>query len=297
MTALPAQTEWLNGSRWSLVEIQSMDDTTYRPEADSMFTLEFQPQGLVTGQADCNRLTGNWVHAGKSRLRLSQLASTRALCPAQALADRFMRDLENTRSFVMQDGQLYLATFADGAILAFAPLPMPAPSPAFDCTRAQGQVENLLCEDTTLMAMDRYMDELYQGALANFAEDELPTLRAYQRGWISGRNDCWKDSDVRPCVMDAYRLRLSELEVKAGFLTVPAPVHYTCEDDSTITAYFYNDAIAPLAVLNMPQEQVFTWQQVAASGARYTGRNVEFRISGSAATLTTLDSATTCTVI
>lgn len=283
---LPASVQRLNGTQWQLVQIQSMDDSVYRPVQTGAYTLAFGPQGRFGGQADCNRIGGGWAHTDKSQLVFSQIISTRALCPPDSLGDRYTRDLDAVRSFVKQDGNLFLATMMDGAILEFSPLPL-TPSPAFNCAEADGTVETLVCNDAGLAELDLYLDELYQAGLVNFPEDELPTFRAMQRGWISGRNDCWKAGDMRACVVVEYLRRISDLEVKTGYLTVPAAINYACEGGTRIEAYFYRDAVMPLAVLNIDDEQVFAWQERAASGAHYVGGNTEFRIKGREVTLTT----------
>ena len=53
-------------------------------------------------------------------------------------------------------------------------------------------------------------------------------LRAYQRGWIGGRDDCWKAEDLRACVEDAYLLREAEL-VALWMLDAPTrTLFWTC---------------------------------------------------------------------
>jgi uncharacterized protein len=41
-------------------------------------------------------------------------------------------------------------------------------------------------------------------------------LKAHQRGWIKGRNECWKADDEKKCMADEYRLRIKELKEKYG---------------------------------------------------------------------------------
>lgn len=208
----------LNASHWSLVEIQSMDDSLYTPAVSSEYLISFSPQGNFTARLDCNQIRWDWTHTGRSQLQINPLISTRALCAPDSLYDRILSDLGYTRSFVLENNHLFLATLADGAILEFAPYnPVDFEiSPSFACDQAQGTVESMVCEDEELMKLDLYLDELFRAALKNFPEEELASLRAIQRGWISGRNDCWKDADIRPCVVDQYLTRLSELEVKSG---------------------------------------------------------------------------------
>ena len=48
--------------------------------------------------------------------------------------------------------------------------------------------------------------------LARTPAGQQASLKAEQRGWIKGRNDCWKTSDQRGCIKSAYEERISELE-------------------------------------------------------------------------------------
>jgi len=36
-------------------------------------------------------------------------------------------------------------------------------------------------------------------------------LKAEQRGWIKGRDDCWKSDEMRGCVKREYRYRIDAL--------------------------------------------------------------------------------------
>lgn len=111
----------LTGVLWELSKIQSMDDSTYVPRAPGLYTLEFHEDGSVAIHADCNRGRGNWTSENASGLNITQLATTRAMCMPRSLHDRFLSDLSYTRSFILDEGKLYLATMADGAILEFFP--------------------------------------------------------------------------------------------------------------------------------------------------------------------------------
>jgi len=113
------------GSAWRLVEILSMDDSVFRPEERSRYTLAFAADGSATLRADCNRGTGTWTSQGPNQLQFGPIASTRAMCPPGSLADRYLQQFEWIRSYVLKDGHLFLATMADGAIIEFEPLPAP----------------------------------------------------------------------------------------------------------------------------------------------------------------------------
>lgn len=86
--------------------------------------------------------------------------------------------------------------------------------PSFDCSKALGKVEKMICADPKLAALDRELAETHERAVEAAAEIHQRQLRASQRGWIKGRNDCWKamQVNVTDCVAASYRARIAELE-------------------------------------------------------------------------------------
>lgn len=111
----------LDGTKWRLVQIMSMDDSTDTPDDPRKYTLEFKGDGTAAIQADCNRGMGSWTSEGTSQLRFGPIASTRAMCPPGSLSEKYLAQFEWVRSYVMKEGHLYLATMADGSIIEFAP--------------------------------------------------------------------------------------------------------------------------------------------------------------------------------
>lgn len=264
------------GKTWSLVEIQSMDDSLYTPRPGHRYTLTFNADGQLAFQADCNPGFGTWEYTPPAGITIGPLAVTEMYCGDESIDNRFLTDLSYVRSYVMRDGDLYLATLADGAILKFEN----ANAPSFDCTRAEGNVQELICSDAELAGLDRRLDTLYRKALETFAQEEIPTLKAMQRGWIKGRDECWKSEDMGSCVRAEYERRITELEIKTGSTEVPAPAIYSCEDGRLLTAYFYNETLMPALVLGDGSEQHLLYQVVSASGARYQGGNTRFWSKG-----------------
>jgi heat shock protein HslJ len=121
MHASPSNAQDLAGTSWLLVEIASMDDTTFTPDDSSKYTLEFLAEGRAAIRADCNRGTGSWASQSPGQLTFGPIAATRAMCPPGSLSDRYLGQFEWVRSYVMENGHLFLATMADGAIIEFAP--------------------------------------------------------------------------------------------------------------------------------------------------------------------------------
>lgn len=118
----PSVQEALVGVRWKLVEIASMDDSTYVPSDPSLYTFELQSNGSITIRADCNRGTGSWSSEYPGKIQFSQIAATQAMCLPGSLHDRYMGEFKWVRSYVMKNGHLFLATMADGSIIEFEPV-------------------------------------------------------------------------------------------------------------------------------------------------------------------------------
>ncbi|MCS3600885.1 uncharacterized protein YecT (DUF1311 family) [Buttiauxella sp. BIGb0471] len=87
--------------------------------------------------------------------------------------------------------------------------------PSFSCAAvSKGSMEDLICQSKTLSAQDLKLTETYKQALAKSKNN--PTLKAEQRGWIKGRNECWKEDDKNACLAGSYQQRISELQSKYG---------------------------------------------------------------------------------
>lgn len=91
--------------------------------------------------------------------------------------------------------------------------PVSAASPSFDCTKAESSAEKLVCADEELAKLDRETARLFVLARNGLRPNSprVPELVGTQRGWIKGRDDCWKEPDVRVCVLRSYVIRISEL--------------------------------------------------------------------------------------
>jgi len=111
----------LAGTSWELLKIQSMDDNAWTPQNPSRYTLTFDPDGSAYMQLDCNRGRTSWESEQAGQLTFGLVASTNALCQDDGLSERYASQFEFVRSYVMRDGHLFLATFADGAIIEFQP--------------------------------------------------------------------------------------------------------------------------------------------------------------------------------
>jgi uncharacterized protein len=158
--------------------------------------------------------------------------------------------------------------------------------PSFDCERASGSVEEMICSDSTLAEMDVRMHGIWQAVLELSAPDSL-WVRAEQRGWIKGRNECWKSDDVRECIVASYKIRIAELQARWALVPSKGPFRLVCNDNPTgevVATLFETDP--PSGVLERGDQVVVVFLGPSASGARYEGSNVSFWMRGDEAFVT-----------
>jgi uncharacterized protein len=91
-------------------------------------------------------------------------------------------------SFVKRLSQV-MALLAMGHGLVFGVASASAQS--FDCGKVEsGSVEEMICQDAGLSAVDEKMAEVYRAAVKKAANEQPPVLKAEQRGSIKGRDEC-----------------------------------------------------------------------------------------------------------
>lgn len=150
--------------------------------------------------------------------------------------------------------------------------------PAFACGEVEsGSIEELICMDPELAALDRKLTDVYAAATAKAVNEHPPTLKAEQRGWIKGRNDCWKSDDTRSCVQSAYSNRIAELQARYRLVSHGKPVRFVCEDNpanEVIATFFATDP--PTMIAERGDSSALLFIQPSGSGARYQGPNESF---------------------
>jgi len=149
-----------------------------------------------------------------------------------------------------------------------------AEDPSFDCGKASGSVEELICRDPQLAGLDRRLAEVYSAARQKAANEHPPVLATEQRGWIKGRNDCWKAADVGQCVNDSYRTRIAELQARYRLVDAMGPVTYQCDGDprnEVVATFFRTDP--PTLIAEHGDQVSLMYLQPSGSGTRYEGRN------------------------
>ena len=156
---------------------------------------------------------------------------------------------------------------------------------SFDCGRANGQAQELVCADANLAAMDREVARLAGLALEPAALAD----------WAQQRDDCWKSDELRQCVMAAAMLKIhglrqgSDVARQSEGLSV-GPVAFSCKGIAgPVLATFVNSEPGAVA-LEWGGQSIAIDHATAASGAKYDGRwngqQYGFWTKGKEATLT-----------
>ena len=150
-----------------------------------------------------------------------------------------------------------------------------AAGPSFDCAKVEtGSIEEMICKDDQLSVLDRKMTVVYDAATQKATNEHPPVLKAEQRGWIKGRNDCWKSDDKRRCVEESYTLRIAELQARYRLVPFTGPVFYVCDGqpaNQVVATFFQTEPSS--AIAERGDQTSWMVQQPAASGAKYQGRN------------------------
>lgn len=121
-----AQMRTLVGTGWRLIHFQSSDNAvgTRTPPNANRYTLQFDANGNLALQLDCNRAMGKWMATPSmtgGTLTLTGGAMTRAFCGPGALDSQIARDLTRIRSYTYAGVNLSLALEADGGTYLWAP--------------------------------------------------------------------------------------------------------------------------------------------------------------------------------
>jgi uncharacterized protein len=189
--------------------------------------------------------------------------------------------------------------FAVISKLCLFPTLVHASEPAFDCANATGQIQQLVCSDEELAELDRQLADVYLTALENLPQDDVPMVKAEQRGWIKGRDDCWKANDEKQCATTEYQTRIVQLQIISGQLSAPDAVGLDCgaTEQTPFFAVFYADTSPPAVVLTRGQDQVIAFIDRSGSGARYITSGVEFWEHQAQATVDWFGTKLKCSIV
>lgn len=154
-------------------------------------------------------------------------------------------------------------------------------APAWCLPAPHSSAEQMICSQPHFWPQDVLLTQVYQQASEQASQSSdgalLRNLKAEQRGWIKGRNDCWKAEDPGNCIASAYRLRTAELQARYRLVAANQPNYFYCGGDRAnemVITYFQTEP--PSLIAERGDQRALMFVQPAASGARYQGRNESF---------------------
>ena len=101
----------LVGTQWQLAQIEGRDVT---PEDN--YTIVFAADNTLSGIAECNRLTARYTVDVEGDMMISDIGTTRMLCPNDEQERRFLDILASVTDFKMDGPMLML--ISDGEMRA-----------------------------------------------------------------------------------------------------------------------------------------------------------------------------------
>jgi uncharacterized protein len=160
-------------------------------------------------------------------------------------------------------------------LLGLTSLSAAGEGPSFPCDKFKaGSIEDLVCRDNALSALDRKLSSVYAEAKRKAANEHPPVLKAEQRGWIKGRNDCWKSEDKYGCVREEYQRRIAELQARYRLVPTIGPVTFKCDgQNGGEVVVTFSSTEPPTLIAERGDNVSLMFLQRSASGAKYQGRN------------------------
>jgi uncharacterized protein len=151
-----------------------------------------------------------------------------------------------------------------------------AAKPSFDCAKARpGSSEALICADPALAGLDRQLADVYAAARKKAANEKPPVLQAEQRGWVKGRDDCWKaqQGGQAACIRGAYVDRIVELQARYRLVAAEGPAFLACDGDPRNEVVITRFRTEPPSLIAERGDQSSLMVRQSGEGERYQGRN------------------------
>lgn len=104
----PTNASVLIGPIWKWTQTQYTNGTNQVVPDPNQYTLQFNPDGSVQVQADCNNGSGVYTAGTNNSLTIQIAAMTRVACPPGSLSEAFVQQLNTTQSFFTGGADLVL---------------------------------------------------------------------------------------------------------------------------------------------------------------------------------------------
>ncbi len=108
----------LEGTNWQLQNMKVLGGFLFTPNDPSLYRLNFRSENRLTGNSDCNTITGSYFQEGTD-FRFDPFVSTRKLCSPGSLHNNLVLILKDVNAIEFRDGKLYMTNGYDGVELEF----------------------------------------------------------------------------------------------------------------------------------------------------------------------------------
>ncbi len=107
------------GPVWHWVRTRYANDTMLKPASSTAgYALQLKPDGSIQVRGECNAAGGTFI-LRDSKLTITITHTTLAACPEGSLENVFIRDLNKTGGFVLENGMLFLDLRLDSGTMEF----------------------------------------------------------------------------------------------------------------------------------------------------------------------------------
>ena len=149
--------------------------------------------------------------------------------------------------------------------------------PSSDCSRAASVVEQTVCGNDALTALDGRLADVYASASKAASADQKNRLAADQQHWLNERAACGKSEDRPGCIKERYLQRIADLQAQFKLVPSHGPFRFVCNGNANmvlVAQYFETDPAS--ARFTYDGRTVTAFIQRSGSGARYGGPSVSY---------------------
>ena len=116
----PGSAQELENTSWQLVAIHGFNDSVFTPRNPESYLLRFRLENRLQIEADCNQAGATWALDGEA-LSVTALVTTRKLCVAPSLFNRYIMNIERATSLSLRGETLIVWTASESDWMEFEP--------------------------------------------------------------------------------------------------------------------------------------------------------------------------------
>jgi uncharacterized protein len=162
------------------------------------------------------------------------------------------------------------------AVLASSQL-VAAAGQSLDCAKAAGTIDEIVCQDPKLTALDRKLVDVYAAASKAATGEQKNRLAAEQQQWLEDVKRCTGAPNRAACATERYTQRIADLQAQFKLVASRGPFRFICNGnpgDVLVAQYFETDP--PAGRFTHAGRTVTGFVQRSGSGARYAGPSISY---------------------